>query len=245
TNGVTIAGGAITATGNGAASPDAPGLFLGGTTATIAGGPLNTSSGNLLIVAGTATVAIAGGSENSYVNGPLARVLPGGLSTGSTYLFPIGKSVYKAFELVNPTTGAGTVTVQAEVFDTGSGGTAGSGLDAINNNRYWNAQITAGSGKIITGPILYSLTSTYNSGGETFPIVVPANGGSNATNIITIKPASGATPSISGSSASAIIELAGADYVTIDGSNTNGGSTRDLTIQNTNSAANTAAVWLA
>ena len=335
TNGVTIAGGPITVTGNGAAAPDAPGLFLGGTTADVAGGPLNTSSANLVTVAGTATAAIAGGSENSYVNGPLARVLPGGLSTGSIYLLPIGKSVYKALELVNPTTSGGTVTVQAEVFDTGSGGTVGSGLDAINNNRYWNAQLTGGSvnftgsdvrvtelnstgnalgrsstqtgsyasiggtllpatvqstthptalgffavgrvtgtptfpggtytvcpsgcnyatltaamgdlsGKIIIGPVLYSLTSTYDSSTETLPIVVPANGGSNATNTITIKPGSGATPTISGSSASSIIELAGADYVTIDGSNTNGGSTRDLTIQNTNSASNTAAVWLA
>ena len=335
TNGVTIAGGPITVTGNGAAAPDAPGLFLGGTTAGVAGGPLNTSSANLITVAGTATAAIAGGSENSYVNGPLARVLPGSLSTGSIYLFPIGKSVYKALELVNPTTGAGAVTVQAEVFDTGSGGTAGSGLDAINNNRYWNAQLTGRqrqlhgsdvrvtelnstgnalgrsstqtgsyasiggtlrlqqcnrqrsvtalgffavgrvtgtptfpggtytvcpsgcnyanltaamadlSGKIVIGPILYSLTSTYDSSTETLPIVVPANGGSNATNTITIKPGSGATPTISGSSASSIIELAGADYVTIDGSNTNGGTTRDLTIQNTNSAAIKAAVWLA
>src|SRR5205823_4557936 len=42
TNGVTIAGGAITVTGNGGAAPDAPGLFLGGTTAAVAGGPLNT-----------------------------------------------------------------------------------------------------------------------------------------------------------------------------------------------------------
>jgi hypothetical protein len=55
------------------------------------------------------------------------------------------------------------------------------------------------SGKIIIGPILYSLTSTYNSSTETFPIVVPANGGSNATSTITIKPGSGATPTISGS----------------------------------------------
>jgi hypothetical protein len=334
-NGVTIAGGPITVTGNGGAAPDAPGLFLGGTTAGVAGGPLNTSSSNLVTVAGTAVAAIAGGSENSYVNGPLARVLPGGLGTGTIYLFPVGKSVYKGFELVNPTTGGGTVTVQAEVFDTGSGGTAGSGLDAINSNRYWNATITGGSvnftgsdvrvtelnstgnalgrsstqtgsyasigstllpatvqstthptalgffavgrvtgtptfpggtytvcpsgcnyatltaamadlsGKIIIGPVLYSLTSTYNSSTETFPIVVPANGGSNATNTITIKPGSGATPNISASSTSSIIELAGADYVTIDGSMTNGGTTRDLTIQNTNTTSNTAAVWLA
>src|SRR5439155_3083401 len=224
---------------------------------------------------------------------------------------------------------------QAKVFDANSPGVAGAGLDAINNNRYWNTQITSGganftnssvritelnstgnalgqsgtqngayasvggtllpatvqssapvtslgyfavgrltgtttfpggtytvcpagcnyatltaamadlSGKIITGPILYSLTSTYDASAETFPIVVPANGGSNATNTITIKPASGATPTISGSSASGIIELLGADYVIIDGSNTGGGTTRDLTIQNTNAATLTTAVWLA
>jgi len=64
------------------------------------------------------------------------------------------------------------------------------------------------------------LQADYNSGLETFPIVVPANGGSNATNTITIKPALGVTPTITGSSASAIIELLGADYVTIDGDNT-------------------------
>src|SRR5439155_1915291 len=249
--------------------------------------------------------------------------LPASNTTG-TYVFPIGKSLYKAFELINPTTGAGgTVTVQVEVFDADSGGTAGVGQDAINHNRYWNAQITAGAanftnssvrlternstgnaigqsatlggaydsiggtllpatlqsaapvtalgyfavgrltgtvafpggtytvgatgnyptltaamtdltGKIITGPILYSLQADYSSASETFPIVVPANGGSSSTNTITIKPASGVTTSISGSSPSAIIELLGADYVTIDGSNTNGGTTRDLTVLNLN-----------
>src|SRR5438874_5439244 len=29
-----------------------------------------------------------------------------------TYVFPTGKANYKGFELVNPTTGAGTVTIQ-------------------------------------------------------------------------------------------------------------------------------------
>src|SRR5205085_6834696 len=107
------------------------------------------------------------------------------------------------------------------------------------------AAMAALNNTIITGPILFSLTSTYSSAGETFPIVVPANGGSNATNTMTIKPGSGATISISGSSASSIIELLGADYVTVDGSNTVGGTSRDLTIQNTNIATLTAAMWLA
>ncbi len=334
TNGITLAGGPLTVTGNNGAAPDSVGLFLGGTAAGTAGGIITTTAANLITATGTGINAIAGGSGQAYVRGPLARTLPASLVSGSTYVFPVGKATYKEFDLVNPTTNAGgTVVVQAEAFDADSGGTGGTGLDDINHNRYWNVQITAGaanftnssvrvtelnstgnalgqsatqagayasvggtlaaatvqssaavtslgyfavgrltgtttfpggtytvgpggtyatltaamadlSGKIITGPILYSLLPTYTSGGETFPIVVPANGGSNATNTITIKPAAGGTVSISGSSASAILELLGADYVTVDGSNAVGGSTRDLTIQNTNTVAS-AAVWVA
>ena len=322
TNGITIAGGPLTVTGNAGASPDTVGLFLGGTAAGTAGGPVNTSPSNLLTVAGTGVAALAGGSENAYVNGPLARILPASLAGTLTYLFPVGKSSYKAIELVNPTTAVGgTVTVQAEAFDADSGGTAGTGLDAINHNRYWYAQITSGaanftsssvrvtelnsannalgqsaalngaydsiggtllpatvqsaapttslgyfavgrvattptfpggtytvgatgnyttltaamadlSGRLITGPITYALQADYSSAAETFPIVVPANGGSSATNTITIKPDTGVTATISGSSASSIIKLNGADYVTIDGS-ADGSGSRDLTIQNT------------
>ena len=324
TNGITIAGGPLTVTGNAGASPDTVGLFLGGTAAGTAGGPVNTSPSNLLTVAGTGVAALAGGSENAYVNGPLARMLPASLAGTLTYPFPVGKAGYKAIELVNPTTAVGgTVTVQAEAFDADSGGTAGAGLDAINHNRYWYAQITSGAanftnssvrvtelnsannalgqsaalngaydsiggtllpatvqsaapttslgyfavgrvattptfpggtytvgatgnyttltaamadltGKLITGPITYALQADYSSAAETFPIVVPANGGSSATNTITIKPDTGVTATISGSSASSIIKLNGADYVTIDGS-ADGSGSRDLTIQNTSS----------
>jgi hypothetical protein len=333
TNGVTLAGGPLTVTGNAGAAPDTIGLVLGGTAAAVAGGPLITSAANLLTVASTATGAVLGGSENSYVKGPIARTLPAALASGSTYLFPVGKSVYKGIELVNPTTIAGgTVTVRAEVFDADSGGTAGAGLDAINHDRYWSMQITAGagnftnsdvrvtelnstnnalgqsatqggayasvggtltpaavessaltslgffavgrvattptfpggsytigtggnyttltaavadlSGKLITGPIVYRLLATYNSAGETFPIVVPRNGGSNATNTITIKPDPGVTTSISGSVVGSIIRINGS-FVTIDGSNTVGGTTRDLTIQNTSSSTTTAAIHVA
>ena len=55
---------------------------------------------------------------------------------------------------------------------------------------------------------------------------------SGATRSIVIKPAAATTPTISGSIGTSIIKLSGADSVTIDGSNTNGGTTRDLTIKN-------------
>ena len=62
---------------------------------------------------------------------------------------------------------------------------------------------------------------------------------------MTIKPATGVTASISGSGATALIKLNGADYVTLDGSNTAGGTTRDLSLTNTSTATGAIVVWLA
>lgn len=50
---------------------------------------------------------------------------------------------------------------------------------------------------------------------------------------VNIKPAPGSTPSIRGNFNAALIHLLGASNVTFDGSNTVGGTTRDLTITNT------------
>jgi hypothetical protein len=80
--------------------------------------------------------------------------------------------------------------------------------------------------------------------GETFPITIAANAAFSATNTVTIKPAPGVSPSLIGSSASSMINLNGADWVTIDGSNTIGGTSRDLTITNTGTATNTAVIRL-
>ncbi len=60
---------------------------------------------------------------------------------------------------------------------------------------------------------------------------------------MTIKPAAGTTPTISGAVASsAIVKINGADRVTIDGSNTIGGTTRDLTIAQLNGSGTVAAI---
>lgn len=101
---------------------------------------------------------------------------------------------------------------------------------------------------VITGPVTFSLTDA-SYAGETLPISINHNVGSSATNTVTIKPSSGVTPTISGSSANAVFKLNGADYVIIDGSNTVFAPegielARDLTIENTNSATNTAVIWL-
>ena len=95
----------------------------------------------------------------------------------------------------------------------------------------------------VSGAVTLLLTSTYSSGAETFPITINPILGASSTNTITIKPDASASPTISGSS-TCIVKLNSADFIVIDGSNTNGGTTRDLTITNTNNAANTAAVCL-
>ena len=115
-------------------------------TLTLTSRNMTTTSTNLLTVLNTAPGAISG-SSSSYINGPLARVLPASLAAGSTYAYPLGKAGFNPFELVNPTTTAGgTVTLQAEEFDGNSGGTAGTGLKSLNTNRYWQGIITANSG---------------------------------------------------------------------------------------------------
>lgn len=97
-------------------------------------------------------------------------------------------------------------------------------------------------GVVLGGAVTFSLIdATYPS--ETFPIVIPPVAGASATNTVTFRPAAGVSPTISGSSSNAIFRLNGADFVTIDGSNA-GGSSRDMTIVNSNNATSTAVIWL-
>ena len=76
---------------------------------------------------------------------------------------------------------------------------------------------------------------------ETYPITINANAGASAANTLTIKPNAAAT-TMTGSSASALIVLNGADWVTVDGSS-NGTSSRDLTMTNTNTGTSSAVIW--
>ncbi|WP_297868830.1 GEVED domain-containing protein, partial [uncultured Flavobacterium sp.] len=90
--------------------------------------------------------------------------------------------------------------------------------------------------------VVFNLTDATYSTAETFPIVINQNANIGAYTL-TIKPASGVSPTISGTSTAAIIKVNGADNVTIDGSN-NGSSSRDLSIVN-NSTSGSSVVWIA
>ncbi len=132
---------------------------------------------------------------------------------------------------VSNTSMGGVVTV-------GAGGTFNTITEAVNA---FNEVCT------ITSPVVFELIDTaYKAAnGEVFPIVITHNPKRTATNTLTIRPAAGNSPVIYGSVATGgIIQLNGADYVTIDGSNS-GTDTRDLTIQNRSTATTNMAIWIA
>ncbi len=126
-------------------------------TLTMSLGLINTTSTNLLTL-GTSTAAgtLAGTYTNTtYIKGPFARTLPTS-ATGTDYTFPIGKGGYNPLVLVGPVTTASTpnVVVKAEVFDADCGGSAGSGISAINHDRYWKTEILgAGGGNFTSSKI--------------------------------------------------------------------------------------------
>ena len=114
------------------------------------------------------------------------------------------------------------------------------------------AAVAAYNNSCLTGPVVFSLTdATYTTPAETFPISINSNAFASAVNTLTIKPATGISPTITGANVNTLLKLNGADYVIIDGSNSNTANTlcpsvlatRDLTITNTNSAAATI-VWM-
>ncbi|MES2727444.1 MAG: T9SS type A sorting domain-containing protein [Bacteroidota bacterium] len=97
----------------------------------------------------------------------------------------------------------------------------------------------------ISAPVTFELIDANYSVNETFPVIINQLSGSSNTNIVTIKPATANTAIITGKSLTSIFKFNGADFVTIDGSN-NGTNSRNLTIINdSNTTAGSAVIWLA
>ena len=167
----------------------------------------------------------AAGRAHSVAGGrhPVRRSLGiGGSAFRPVLLFLLGLTLFasSSFAQVDVTASAGTAnesyTTVKEAFD------------AINTGKH-QGTITID----ISGNTTESAAAVLNASGA----------GSASYAAITIKPAPGNSPVITGPSASALIVLNGADFVTIDGSNA-GTSSRDLTITNTDPGASSAVVWL-
>ncbi len=86
----------------------------------------------------------------------------------------------------------------------------------------------------VSAPVRFLLTDAVYSTGETFPITIFVDNDNlpTATNTVTIKPTVDVTAVITGATAQNVFGIY-ESYIIIDGSNTVGGTTRDLTIVNT------------
>ncbi|MFP9116702.1 T9SS sorting signal type C domain-containing protein [Flavobacterium sp. RNTU_13] len=102
------------------------------------------------------------------------------------------------------------------------------------------AAVNALNSQGVAGPVTFRFKDANynNTTGETFPIVINAVSGASATNTITFKPAANVNTTITANNINgytgvpALFILKGSDYVTFDGSNTDGGSSRNLKLVN-------------
>ena len=128
------------------------------TTLNLTSGNLKTTTANLLTITGTAVANVVGGSNISFVNGPLAR----NFTTTSTGIntFPIGKGSYNLLEMLTPSVSSGTVTLTAEVFDVAAGGTDRPGFSSSPfPSRYWKLALS-GIGTITSAGTLRLLDAS-------------------------------------------------------------------------------------
>jgi trimeric autotransporter adhesin len=109
------------------------------------------------------------------------------------------------------------------------------------------AAANAYSNSCLSGPVTFTLTDpTYPA--EVYPIVLNANSFASSVNTLTIKPS--ANTLISGSSAGAILQINGGDYIIVDGTNSNTinsicptvRASRNLTLENTNTSTTSAVI---
>jgi len=129
---------------------------------------------------------------------------------------------------------AAFLTASAQVSVTASAGTTGpttyttlkGAFDAINAGTH-------------TGAVTVTITASTTEAATA--VLNPSGTGSTSYTGVTIKPGAGVSPTVTGDLSSAVVALLGSN-VTIDGSN-NGTTTRNLTINNTDTA-NLAAVWI-
>ena len=120
-------------------------------------GTLTLTSGKVVSAAATdfitmgSAASISGGSATSFVSGPFAIT---GVGAG-TRTFPIGKGTAYRPVVLSSLSSSGTPVIKAEVFNTGSGGTAGTGVTALNSNRYWSFDV---SGAALNAGTIANLT---------------------------------------------------------------------------------------
>jgi hypothetical protein len=84
----------------------------------------------------------------------------------------------------------------------------------------------------VSGPVRFVLMDSIYAT-ESLPITIGAINGSSPINVVTFKPAAGVSPTVIGASTFGLFSLVNADNIVFDGSHSEGGSTRNLTVVNT------------
>ncbi|MCX6283193.1 MAG: hypothetical protein NTW31_03010, partial [Bacteroidetes bacterium] len=178
----------------------------------------------------TAGTAFGGGIVNSFAATPSFTAT--GLLPSTQYYFFVFATNYATclggplYLTTTPLTGNTTTLPPVPLCGTYTVGAAGNYVNLT-------AVMAALGNATLCGPVTFLIRSDYTSAAETFPIVVPVTLGSSVTNTVTIKPNTGVTAAITGASAAGpVIRILNSNTI-IDGSNSVGGTTRDLTISNT------------
>jgi hypothetical protein len=146
-----------------------------------------------------------------------------------------------------PVTGAGSFTIVNAVNGTVTIGAAGTYTSLTGASGLFNAINTNGISTNVTANII---DASVTENGTVALNAINYSGCSAGPFTVTVKATT--TSVLSGSSATAIITLNGADYVIIDGSSSStvntvcpvSAASRDLTITNTNTGTSSAVVWL-
>ena len=134
----------------------------------------------------------------------------------------------------NPNTHTVLYTLVTGNYSVGSGTIAGQ----LGHFQTLTDALQAYSAGCLAGAPVFMLTDASYSGAEFFPLTINQHAQASSVNTLTIKPATGVNPVITGFANTALIDLNGADYITIDGSN-NESNTKNLSISNTSSSGAT------
>lgn len=110
-------------------------------------GVVTTTPTNMLTVLGDLAQSVSR-TSTGYINGPLTRTISTLAFGGYTFPLGAGTTGNLGIELINPTVSGSSITLTAVARSLNSTGTAGTGLTAINTNRYWAFAPVGGAGTL-------------------------------------------------------------------------------------------------
>ncbi|AMS25804.1 hypothetical protein AEM51_01065 [Bacteroidetes bacterium UKL13-3] len=155
-----VLGGSAVATGNDFPATGIDSLVLNQTTAAVltaatsantllisSTGRLTTTAINSLTILGTQASNVAR-TSTGYIDGPFTRTI--GVGAAGSFMFPLGVGATGnlGMDIINPVVTGSPVTLTAIARSLATGGSAGTGLTALTNTRYW--AITPVSGGTLT-----------------------------------------------------------------------------------------------